>query len=250
MFAQCLRASKPQVETHLAAPFCRNRLPSSAAHLAPFSQLAHPIPALSAVAFRQQQGILARVRSLRAVTSLSTKPNHEKTVAAPSLAAPEKQTSLIAVLTFEKSPASVGFDGWNGYEEFIHPDATLPCTRSVTFESAFDHIVEDTIQVRGSLPGAQRCVDLAKLKLHGIRKARKEETTMKATMLLRNDLTGTFTVRFTPEDGSGRDAEVAVEFSAGEILRCGGGSGNALASVETGSFMVLKGCCEDAWAQP
>lgn len=38
-------------------------------------------------------------------------------------------------------------------------------------------------------------------------------------MLLRNDLMVTFTV--TPKDGSERDAEVAVEFSAGEILSRG-----------------------------
>ncbi|KAL9588927.1 MAG: hypothetical protein Q9179_007996, partial [Wetmoreana sp. 5 TL-2023] len=58
-------------------------------------------------------------------TSSSMRVEHEKKVPQPSLAASERPTSLIAVPIHETSPASIGIDGWYGYEEFIPPGTTL-----------------------------------------------------------------------------------------------------------------------------
>ena len=113
------------------------------------------------------------MQSLRAFTSSPSKPNHEKSVVTSLLAAPEQLTSLIAVPIYEKSPASVGIDSWDGYVEFIPPDATLPYTKIVGLWTLFDHFGEDTLQLCGFLPKSQLCVDLAELIVHGIYKAKK-----------------------------------------------------------------------------
>ena len=217
-FAQGLRASKPPVGTHFAVPFRRNGFPKSVTRLAPFPRLRQSTPAFSAAAYWRCQNILNR-----AFSSASTRRKHEHTVPERSLAASEQQTSLIAVPVYETSPASVGIDSWFGYEEFISPGTTLPCTKTAQLVSAFDYIQEDTIQVYGYLPGTRLRVDLAELTMHGIRKAKKEKTTLEAIMLLRTDLTGTFTTRVTPEEGKTR-TEASINFCGGQVLVQGNGS--------------------------
>lgn len=233
---QYLRASKQRLETYLAALFWRNGLPKVATYPVPFPRLRQPTPAFSATAYWRRQDILAQVRSLRAFTSASIRLKHEKVDPQRSLAAFKQQTSLTAVLIYETSPASVGIDGWYGYEEFIPLGTTLPYIKTVKLRSAFDHIHKDTIQVCGCLPGVQLRVDLAELTVHGIRKAEKEKTILEATMLLRIDLTGTFTARFTPGDGE-TTAEVSVDFCGGQVLIQG--DGDTGLCVQSSSFIVL-----------
>ena len=48
-------------------------------------------------------------------------------------------------------------------------------------------------------------------------KAEKEKTKPKATMVLRKDLTGIFTARFTPENRTAEE-EVSVTFHGGQVL--------------------------------
>ncbi|MCJ1251369.1 hypothetical protein MMC30_008602 [Trapelia coarctata] len=242
------RAPKSFVKAHLLAPFWKNGLASSTSHLNPLSRLRQPILTFDAAAFRRPHGILAQVQNLRIFTS-PTRLKDAKPDPVPAPPALKLLTSLIAVPIYEKSPASVGIDGWEGYEKFIPAGTTLPCSKSMTLGSAFDYIGEDDIPVSGFLPGVRLRVVLAKLAVRGIRKARKENTTFEATILLRSDLTGMFTVRFTPHNGNAEKTKVAVEFSAEKLLTVGKGNDNAVASVETGIFVVLEERRKDIWAQ-
>jgi len=94
----------------------------------------------------QRCSVLATARHSRSSAKTASlnilihEPNHEKAVVIPSQAAPERQTSLIAVPIYETSPASVGIDGWYGYEEFIPSGTSLPYIKTVTLGSAFDYI--------------------------------------------------------------------------------------------------------------
>lgn len=97
----------------------------------------------------------------------------------------------------------------------------LPCRKVVRLESALDYIGQDTMKVCGFLPNTRLRVHLAELVVTGICRARKEDITMDAVMVLRRDLTGTFTARFTPQDGTGR-AEASVTFGGGQVLNQGG----------------------------
>ncbi|KAL8907659.1 MAG: hypothetical protein Q9171_005775 [Xanthocarpia ochracea] len=204
----------------------------------------HPKIALSTAAFWQRQDIVAKVQDLRAcMSSSSTIAKHEETNLEPSQAAIEQRTSLIAVPIYETSPASIGIDGWSGYEEFIPSGAVLPCFNAVTLVSAFDYIRESPMQVCGYLPGKRLRVDLADFTVHGIRKAKKEKTVLKASMLLRTDLTGRFTARFVPEDGKAR-AEFSINFHGGQVLVQGDTSSSQ--SVQSGNFVVVDGF-HDAW---
>ncbi|KAL8764107.1 MAG: hypothetical protein Q9184_000249 [Pyrenodesmia sp. 2 TL-2023] len=246
VFAQCLGASKPRVEIYSMRPFGKNQLLKTARYLASSPRLRYPRTALNTAAFWRRQDILARVQSLRAFissSSSSTRPKHERTNLEPLRAATEQRTSLVAVPIYETSPASIGIDGWFGYEEFIPAGAILPCSKSVTLVSAFDYIRESSIQVCGYLPGPRLRVDLADFTVHGIRKAKKEKTTIKATMLLRTDLTGRFTARFVPEDG-GASAQSSINFHGGQVLVQGDGSSGE--SVQSSSFVVVDGL-HDAW---
>lgn len=241
VFAQCLRASKPRVETHSTRSSTRNTLLEPTSYLAPLPQSRHSRATLNNGVFYRRQD----VQSLRVFISASTSTiaKREKTNLEPSRPATEQRSSLIAVPVYESSPASIGIDGWSGYEEFIPSGAVLPCSKSITLVSAFDYIRESPVQVCGYLPGSRLRVDLADYTIHGIRKATKEKTIVKASMLLRTDLTGRFTTRFVPEDGKVR-AEVSINFHGGQVLVYG--DSNSSLSTQSGNFVIADGF-HDAW---
>ena len=157
----------------------------------------------------------------------SSSPNHQE----PTPSVPQQPPpSQAAVLIHAKSPVSVGICGWDGFERFIPLGARLPYEKTLKLTSAFDDIAEDTMQVRAVLPSPYSCVVLGELRVTGIRKARKEETTMRATMELRKDLTGELIVRFRPEE-AGKKAEAVMKFSV------------ELTAVENASYLLLDNCC-------
>lgn len=80
--------------------------------------------------------------------------------------------------------------------------------------------------VSGCLPKTFLRVTLAELMMLGIRKANKEETTMKATMVLNPDLRGRFTTRFASETGG--TSEASVEFNGAHLLNRADGSNTLL----------------------
>jgi hypothetical protein len=210
--------------------------------LGPAAHLTPPQPRLltctfrAATAFWSRQGI--QVQTLRAFHSVT----RLKTVLTPVPVTVDQQTSsLIAVPIYETSPASFGIDGWPGYEQFISPGTPLPCSKSMTLMSALGHIGQDIICVCGFLPATRLRVGIAKLIVVGIRKAKKEKTKLKATIVLQKDLTGTFTGRFTPADGASK-GEMSVDFYGGQVLNPQNGNN----VVETGSVLVLEGHSDDA----
>ncbi|EJT69000.1 hypothetical protein GGTG_13397 [Gaeumannomyces tritici R3-111a-1] len=167
----------------------------------------------------------------------STKPAQDG-ISLPPIIKNQQRPSTLAIPIHDTSPASIGINTWDGYVQIVAPGTRLPCSRSVMMESKFDHIGEDRMQLCGYLPGPRVRVDLVALWICGIRKEKKEKTKLKATVALREDLSGTFTAHFTRYDG--KAAEASVNFCTEEILIKGDGK-DAL-SVQSGNFMVLDGC--------
>ena len=160
------------------------------------------------------------------------------------------QRSLIAVPVYETSPASLGIDGWFGYESMIAPSTSLPCTMSATLRSALDNISQETIKVCSYLPATRLRVDLAQLTLCDVRREKKEKSSMQAVMILRTDLTGRFTVRFTPENGGGTKKEASVDFDASQVLSRGDCHAVVSRQIDQGcppSFLVVDGSSDIAW---
>jgi hypothetical protein len=162
-----------------------------------------------------------------------------------------EQSSLIAVPVYERSPVSVGIDGWFGYEPMIAPGTSLPCTRSAILRSALDNLSQDTIKVCCYLPATRMRVEVAQLVLCGIRREKKEKTAMKAIMVLRTDLTGRFTVCFTPEERGAAKKEASVDFDASQVLSRG--NSHAVVSQQADqactppSFLVVDGSDGVSW---
>ena len=242
IFTECLQVPTSRVEARLTSFFWRGR-PSRPAPHRP-----SPGPWLSLLALRpalqwpRQRGA-TQARTLpsfnfRSYTTSSPRPEQQAT--RPRALIDQRQQIPIAVPTYESSPAFYGINGWDGYEPFISPGTRLPVRKSVRLESALDYIGQDTMQVCGFMPNTRLRVRLAGLALHGIRRARKEETTMEAVMVLRPDLTGTFTAHFTPQDGT-ESAKVSVAFHGGQVLKQVE-DGDALATIDAGSFHVIEGC--------
>jgi hypothetical protein len=94
----------------------------------------------------------------------------------------------------------------------VSPGTRLPCRRSDTLVSVFDHIGDDTLILCGRCSFGHRPVELAKLLVLGIRKAKKEDTKMRVAITLNKDLTGVFTAHFTPEAKLNK-GEACVEFN-------------------------------------
>lgn len=124
---------------------------------------------------------------------------------------PANQRSLNWTRIHETCPASLGISTCDGYHQLISPDTRLPCRISETLVSAFDYIGDDTIRICCGPTLMQAPVEIAKLKVLGIRKARKEDTKMEVTMVMNQDLTGKFTARFTPRDKV-IEGEASVDF--------------------------------------
>ena len=239
IFARSLNAHAPVSRLSvLTAPFWRNTL------WRPASNIPTPISrAAFTTAIYPRQGVLAQVRTF----SSSTRSKQQTNLSAAD------QRSLIAVPVYETSPASVGIDGWFGYESMIAPDTSLPCTRSATLRSALDNLSQDTIKVCSYLPATRLRVELAQLALCGIRKDRKEKTTMQAIMVLHTDLTGRFTVRFASEERWAAKKEASVDFDASQVFSQG--NSHAVASRKTDwgrpppSFLVVDGSDDESWIQ-
>lgn len=125
-----------------------------------------------------------------------------------------QETALAWVQVYEQSPASYGVNTFDGYLEMAPSGAHLPFKATETLESAFDYITHDSIPVccRASLLDAP--VEIGKVELHGIRKAKKADTKVKVTLELGKDLVGTMTAQdvFTKSRAS-------IEFQGRTVLR-------------------------------
>lgn len=60
-------------------------------------------------------------------------------------------------------------------------------------------------------------MEVAKLEVSGIRKARKEDTKMEVTMVINQNLTGKFTARFTAQNEEAK-GEASVDFDGSRAL--------------------------------
>ena len=154
---------------------------------------------------------------------------------------PADQRSLIAVPVYETSPASFGFESCSGYESMIKPGTPLPSTRSMMLGAIIDYATDSSFPVCGCLPTTRLRGDFAQLNISGIREEIKEKNRVKATMTLRKDLTGRFTVRYRSQKGFTK-AEASIEFNGSQIWSRG--DVNALVSLQSGqgspAFLVVE----------
>ncbi|KAK5202692.1 hypothetical protein LTR96_011882 [Exophiala xenobiotica] len=139
------------------------------------------------------------------------------TVARHEVGSHSEDKSLSGSLVHGTSPASFGISAWDGYLELVSPGTPLPCRRSDTLVSVFDHIGDDTLIICGRSSFGHRPLELATLPVLGIRKAKKEDTKMRITIALNKDLTGVLTARFTPEDKLNK-GEACIEFNGSPAL--------------------------------
>ncbi|KAK4163076.1 hypothetical protein QBC43DRAFT_240000 [Cladorrhinum sp. PSN259] len=218
-------------------PWQTRPLGSTATNLphCPPVQLPNSISPFKAVLARSR--LAAQVTNRRASYS-STKLGRDGIWLPPIIIKDQQPTSPLAIPTYDISPVSIGINSWDGYVQIVAPSTRLPCSRSVMLRSKFDYIGEDRMQLCGYLSGPRIRVDLVMLSIWGIRKEKKEKTKLKATVTLRNDLSGTFTAHFTRYDG--KSAEASVDFYAEEILSKGDGKDEI--SLQSGNFMVVDGC--------
>lgn len=237
-FGQCLQASKLRGKAGLTVFSWRGPISTSTAQFSSSRPRLFSLPYFGPALPRPRHGVVAQAQIQRSFTSTFTRPGQKRDLS-PAPADQHQQILPVAVPTYESSPAFYGIIGWNGYEPFISPGTHLPCKKLVKLESALDYVGQDTMQVCGFLPHTRQRVHLAELVVSGIRKARKEVTTIEAVMLLRPDLTGIFTARFTTQDEAGR-AEASVAFAGGQIFNQGE-DGNDIMAIEAGSFNVIEG---------
>ena len=234
-FAQYFRAPKRLAYKLFVVPFHRHCLARSLTQLS-FPRFSIPPPGIA--------GPCPPTCSVAHVRKFSSSICQNQEIKLLPASMDRQRTPQFAVPTHETSPASFGINGWFGYERFISPGTRLPCTKSVKLISALDYIEQDELQICGFLPTTRLRVGLAVLRVVGIRKAEKEKTKVEATMVLRTDLTGTFTARFMSEVRAAED-EVSVTFCGGQVLNQRETSG--LVTTDSGSFHIIEDCRKDSW---
>jgi len=112
-----------------------------------------------------------------------------------------------------RSPASFGLFTFDGYHELVAPGTSLPCSKSNTLESVLDYIHGDTLRICYRQSLLHPHVNLAQLELRNIRRAKKEDTKVKVTLTVKQDLTGKCTACFKTED-KWTKSEASVAFDA------------------------------------
>jgi len=159
------------------------------------------MPAMRA-AFAARQGHTILTRRLSSFRGY----RHQEMI--PSVSGP---TSLIPTSRFKTSPVSFGVLTWRGYDPFILPGTRLPCRETAIFQSDFDYVEDDVLPICFCPPLKEPFKVIAELAVSGVRKAKKEDSRMTLIMDLDEDLTGTLTARFTPQERTTK-GEVLTKF--------------------------------------